>query len=106
MRALRLLLLLALVGVAHGAAARTVIDAVGRSVVVPDHVDHVFAAGPPASATVYVVAPDKLLGWIRAPSEAAKAYLPQRYAELPVVGRLTGKAIGRAWTCSSNWRPT
>ena len=56
---------------------------------VPDHVERVFAAGPPASATLYVVAPDKLLGWIRAPSDAAKAYLPQRYAELPVVGRLT-----------------
>ena len=90
MRALRLLLLLALIGAAHGVAARTVVDAVGRSVVVPDHVERVFAAGPPASATVYVVAPDKLLGWIRAPSDAAKAYLPQRYAELPVVGRLTG----------------
>lgn len=87
----RLLLPLALAVAAHGAAARTVVDAVGRSVVVPDHVERVFAAGPPASATVYVVAPDRLLGWIRAPSEAARAFMPQRYAELPVVGRLTGK---------------
>ena len=48
--------------------------------------------GRPASATVYVVAPDRLVGWIRAPSDAAKAFLPPRYAEVPVVGRLTGKA--------------
>ena len=91
MRLLRLLLLLALCVAAHGAAARTIVDAVGREVTVPDRIERVFAAGPPASATVYVVAPDRLLGWIRPPSEAARAYLPQRYAELPVVGRLTGK---------------
>lgn len=91
MRALRFLWLLVLLGVAHGAAARTVVDAVGRTVEVPDHVARVFAAGPPASVAIYVVAPDKLIGWIRAPSEAAKAFLPQRYADLPIVGRLTGK---------------
>ena len=91
MRVLRLLLLLALSVAAHGAAARTVVDAVGRSVVVPDRIERVFAAGPPASATVYVVAPDRLVGWIRTPSDAAKAFMPRRYAELPAVGRLTGK---------------
>lgn len=91
MRLPRLLLLLALCVAAHGAAARNIVDAVGRSVAVPDHVERVFAAGPPASATLYVVAPDRMLGWIRAPSDAARAFLPQRYAELPVVGRLTGK---------------
>ncbi|MGD9511184.1 MAG: ABC transporter substrate-binding protein [Geminicoccaceae bacterium] len=90
MRALRLALPLALLVAAHGAAARTMIDAVGRSVEVPDRIERVYAAGPPASATIYVVAPDRLIGWTRAPSDAAKTYLPQRYAELPVVGRLTG----------------
>lgn len=91
MRPLRLLLLLVLIGAGHDATARTVVDAVGRSVIIPDHVERVFAAGPPASATVYVVAPDKLMGWIRPPSEAARGYLPPRFAALPVVGRLTGK---------------
>ncbi len=91
MRPLAPLLALALIGAAHGVAARTVVDAVGRAVAITDHVERVFAAGPPASATVYVVAPDKLVGWIRAPSDAARAYLPPRYADLPVVGRLTGR---------------
>ena len=74
MRLPRLLLLLALCVAAHGAAARTIVDAVGRSVTVPDHIERVFAAGPPASATLYVVAPDRMLGWIRAPSDAARAF--------------------------------
>ena len=90
MRALRPALLLALLVAGHGAVARTVVDAVGRRVEVPDRIERVYAAGPPASATVFVVAPDRLVGWIRAPSDAARAWLPQRYAELPVVGRLTG----------------
>lgn len=90
MQALRPALLLAFLVAADGAAARTVVDAVGRHVEVPDRIERVYAAGPPASATLYVVAPDRMVGWIRAPSEAARTYLPQRYAELPVVGRLTG----------------
>jgi ABC-type Fe3+-hydroxamate transport system substrate-binding protein len=69
---MRFLLLLALLAAGHGAAARSVVDAGGRSVAVPDHVARVFAAGPPASATIYVVAPDRLVGWIRPPSDAAR----------------------------------
>lgn len=73
MRAARPALLLAFLVTADGAAARTVVDAVGRQVEVPDRIERVYAAGPPASATLYVVAPDRLVGWIRAPSDAAKA---------------------------------
>jgi iron complex transport system substrate-binding protein len=51
----------------------------------------VFPAGPPASLTVYTVAPEKTLGWTRAPSPEAQHFLPARYAELPELGRLTGR---------------
>jgi len=32
-----------------------------------------------------------MLGWTRAPSPEARAFLPERYAELPEIGRLTGR---------------
>jgi iron complex transport system substrate-binding protein len=51
----------------------------------------VFPAGPPASVTLYTVAPEKMLGWARAPSREAQPFLPARYADLPDVGRLTGR---------------
>jgi len=41
--------------------------------------------------TLYTVAPEKMLGWTRAPSPEARPFLPSRYAELPEVGRLTGR---------------
>ncbi len=51
----------------------------------------VFPAGPPASITLFTVAPDKMLGWTRMPSAAARPFLPKRYADLPEIGRLTGR---------------
>jgi iron complex transport system substrate-binding protein len=38
-----------------------------------------------------MVAPEKMLGWTRAPSAEAQAFLPGRYASLPELGRLTGR---------------
>ncbi|HEY1259546.1 MAG TPA: iron ABC transporter substrate-binding protein [Stellaceae bacterium] len=73
------------------AAAKTFTDSAGRKVDVPDNVRRVFPAGPPASVTLYTVAPEKMLGWTRAPSKAAGTFLPQRYANLPTLGRLTGR---------------
>jgi iron complex transport system substrate-binding protein len=41
--------------------------------------------------TLYMAAPEKMLGWTRSPSPDARAFLPSRYAELPELGRLTGR---------------
>jgi iron complex transport system substrate-binding protein len=71
--------------------ARPFTDSGGRSVDIPDQVRRVFPAGPPASVTLYTVAPEKMLGWTRAPSREALTFLPGRYAGLPEVGRLTGR---------------
>jgi iron complex transport system substrate-binding protein len=76
------------VGNASGAE---VTDAAGRTVAVPDRVERVFAAGPPAAIVLYTLVPDKLLGWTRAPSPEEAAYLPERYRDLPAHGRLTGR---------------
>ncbi len=57
----------------------------------PRKTERVYAAGPPASVLVFAIAPDKLLGWTRAfrPNEAA--FVPEKYAVLPELGRLTGR---------------
>ncbi|HEY7689277.1 MAG TPA: hypothetical protein VH835_11310, partial [Dongiaceae bacterium] len=76
---------------AQDIATRTFTDAAGREVVVPAKIDRVFAAGPPAAILVYTLAPDKLLGWSREVRPAEREYMPEKYADLPVLGRLTGK---------------
>ncbi|TWA64219.1 iron complex transport system substrate-binding protein [Azospirillum baldaniorum] len=83
-------LLLALLA-GPAAAERVVTDSSGRRVTVPDRVERVFPAGPPASVVVYMLAPEKLLGWTRAISPPERPFLPDRYADLPELGRLTGR---------------
>ena len=53
--------------------------------------ERIYAAGPPASILVFAVAPDKLIGWTSAFREAERPYIPARYADLPTLGRLTGR---------------
>ena len=73
------------------AGARTVVDSAGRSVAVPERVERVFAAGPPASILLYIVAPDKLTGWPRALRPEERPYIAKPYRDLPETGRLTGR---------------
>lgn len=66
-------------------------DSAGRTVVVPERINKVLTAGPPASILIYTLAPQKLAGWVRSPSEKEKPFLLPEVRELPVLGRLTGK---------------
>jgi iron complex transport system substrate-binding protein len=66
-------------------------DSAGRRVSLPARVERVLVAGPPANVAVFAVAPDKMLGWLRAPRAEDLPFLPRRYASLPVTGRLTGR---------------
>ncbi len=66
-------------------------DSAGRKVAVPARVERVYAAGPPASILVFAVAPDKLIGWTSAWREAERPFIARRYADLPTLGRLTGR---------------
>ena len=56
----------------------------------PDRIERVFAAGPPASVLLYVLAPDRLAGWQRAPHPEDLPYIAPEYRDLPVLGSLTG----------------
>jgi iron complex transport system substrate-binding protein len=81
-----------LLALARGAAAeRMVTDSAGRQVAVPDRIERVFAAGPPAMVLLYVLAPDKMIGWPRAPHPEEMAYIAPAYRDLPEVGWLTGR---------------
>jgi hypothetical protein len=73
------------------AEARSFTDSADRRIDVPDDVRRVFPAGPPASVSLYIVAPEKMLGWTRAPGPEARPFLPALYAELPEIGRVTGR---------------
>jgi len=73
------------------ADARPFTDSADRRVDIPDEVRRVFPAGPPASVALYMATPEKMLGWTRAPSAEARPFLQQRYADLPELGRLTGR---------------
>lgn len=73
------------------AQSRQIVDAANRTVVIPQTVDRVLAAGPPASVLVYALAPEKMTGWVREPSAADKEFIAEPYRNLPVHGRLTGR---------------
>ena len=91
---LRSLLAVALASLAISVEARMVEDSAGRAVEIPDRVERVFAAGPPASILVYALKPEALLGWPRALRNYEKAYIAEPWRELPETGRLTGRGGG------------
>lgn len=75
----------------RAAEAATVIDDGGRAITIPQKVERIFAAGPPASILLYTFAPDLLLGWTRRPEPAQCAFLGTGACNKPEVGRLTGR---------------
>ncbi|MGH6897961.1 MAG: iron ABC transporter substrate-binding protein [Geminicoccaceae bacterium] len=82
---------LALAGAPVAHADRVVTDSAGRQVTVPDRIERVFAAGPPASILLYILAPDRMIGWPRAPHPEELPYIAPEYRDLPEVGWLTGR---------------
>jgi iron complex transport system substrate-binding protein len=78
-------------GVLHAGAKRTITDDAGRQIAIPEKVERVYAAGPPASILAYALAPEKLLGWTTSFRPAERPYVPEKYADLPTLGRLTGR---------------
>lgn len=75
-------------GTAWGGA---VVDASGRSVTVPEQIERVVPAGPPAAILLAAVAPDLMLGWPSSLPDKARSLLAPEAAKLPQVPRLTGQ---------------
>jgi iron complex transport system substrate-binding protein len=83
--------LVALAAAREAGASREFVDDAGRKVSLPDRIERVYAAGPPASVLVFALAPDKLIGWTRGFREDEAQWVPEKYAKLPELGRLTGR---------------
>src|SRR5499426_2163001 len=75
----------------RSARAATVTDATGRALPVPEKVERVFPAGPPAAILLYTLAPDLLLGWPRANRPEECLYMLPDVCTRPEVGRITGR---------------
>lgn len=73
------------------AFAADIVDATGRTVTVPDRVERVMASGPPASTVLYVLAPQKMIGWVASPRPNEREFLLPATRDLPELGRLAGR---------------
>jgi iron complex transport system substrate-binding protein len=58
---------------------------------VPDRVERVLASGPTAAVVLYVLAPEKMIGWPSAPRPNEREFILPAVRDLPEFGRLTGR---------------
>ena len=70
-----LAILLLLASLRPAIADRLVTDSAGRKVMVSDRIERVFAAGPPAAILLYILAPDRMIGWPGAPHPYELPYI-------------------------------
>jgi iron complex transport system substrate-binding protein len=75
----------------HPVRAATVTDGAGRPVPVPERVERVFPAGPPAAIFLYTLAPELLIGWPRVNRPEEREFLLPDVGARPEVGRITGR---------------
>ena len=70
------------------AETREITDMAGRKVTVPaaENIESVFSAGPVAANFLYMVAPDKLLGWNYELNDVEKSIILDKYQDLPNFG--------------------
>src|ERR1700751_865062 len=66
------------------------VDSAERYVVIPDRMGRVMAADQSAAVLVFVLAPEKLVGWSRPLTREQRAYLPAKFARLQSTGQLSG----------------
>src|SRR6516164_5584160 len=83
--ALVVLLFATLVG---SGPATAFVDSAERYVVVPERIGRVIAVNQTAAVLVFVLAPEKLVGWSDALSRSQQAFLPAKFARLAAVGPL------------------
>ncbi len=92
----RLALLIAVLMMPGMVMARQVTDMLGRQVQVPDRIERVFTTAPPATLTVYALAPETLVSFYPGPvmdpaaKELTVRLLDARVAALPNLGSLLG----------------
>lgn len=65
---------------------RVITDMAGRRVTVPVTISKVLSTSPPPTTFLYMIAPDKLGGWIGATSRESMKFILKEYHDLPVFG--------------------
>jgi iron complex transport system substrate-binding protein len=76
--------------------AMAFVDSAERYVAVPERIGRIMAANQSAAVLVFVLAPEKLVGWSDALSRSQQAYLPAKFARLAAVGRLNRPDVPEA----------
>ena len=81
---------------------REITDMAGRKVTVPaaEDIESVFSTGPVAAIFMYMVAPDKLLGWNYELNDVEKSIILEKYHDLPNFG--LGDAINYEAVIAAN----
>ena len=81
---------------------REITDMAGRKVTVPaaEDIESVFSTGPVAATFMYMVAPDKLLGWNYELNDVEKSIILEKYHDLPNFGM--GDAISYEAVIAAN----
>ena len=81
---------------------REITDMAGRKVTVPaaEDIESVFSTGPVAAIFMYMVAPDKLLGWNYELNDVEKSIILEKYHDLPNFG--IGDAINYEAVIAAN----
>jgi iron complex transport system substrate-binding protein len=76
-------------------STRTITDMSGRTLEVPQTITRILSTAPPATITLFMLAPEKLLGVNFKPNRVnGTAYFPEKYQALPDVGGWFGKQTG------------
>ncbi|MGV8111022.1 ABC transporter substrate-binding protein [Methanospirillum sp.] len=76
------------------ASERAISDALGRELTIPAEITGVVSTAPPTTMTLYLIAPDLMLGWNSELTPLQKKYIPKQYQSIPVVGGWFGKTDG------------
>jgi len=61
-------------------------DMIGRTVDLPDEVNKVYSLSSSTTVELYMLAPDKMVGWDATRSEEENTYMPAKYQNLSVYG--------------------
>jgi len=89
-----ILLGISLVSADTQASERVISDALGRELTIPTEITGVVSTAPPTTMTLYLIAPDLMLGWNSELTPLQKMYIPEEYQSIPVVGGWFGKTDG------------
>ncbi len=61
-------------------------DMLGRSIDVPSEINQVYSITYSTTVILYMLSPDKLIGWSAERSERENQYMAEKYSNLPVLG--------------------